>query len=41
VAEARGHFGNPEEAERPPLEAVTRRRVKAATENTSVCNSDI
>jgi hypothetical protein len=25
VAEARGQFGNPEEGERPPLEAVTRR----------------
>jgi hypothetical protein len=25
VAEARGQFGNPEEGERPPLEAVTRK----------------
>jgi hypothetical protein len=25
VAEARGQFENPEEEERPPLEAVTRR----------------
>jgi hypothetical protein len=37
VAEARGYFGNPEEVERSPLVAATRRRVKAATENTSVC----
>jgi hypothetical protein len=28
VAEARGQFGNPEEEERPPLEAVTRKLVK-------------
>jgi hypothetical protein len=28
LAEARGQFGNPEEGERPPLEAVTRKRVK-------------
>jgi hypothetical protein len=28
VAEARGQCGNPEEGERPPLEAVTRRPVK-------------
>jgi hypothetical protein len=28
VAEARGQFGNPEERERPPLDAVTRRLVK-------------
>jgi hypothetical protein len=28
VAEARGQFGNPEEVERPPLEAVTRGLVK-------------
>jgi hypothetical protein len=28
VAEARGQFGNPEEGERPPLEAVTRKLVK-------------
>jgi hypothetical protein len=35
VAEARGHFENPEEGERPPLEAVTRQRpVKTQTENT-------
>jgi hypothetical protein len=27
VAEAQGQFGNPEEGERPLLEAVTRRRV--------------
>jgi hypothetical protein len=28
VAEARGEFGNPEEGESPPLEAVTRKLVK-------------
>jgi hypothetical protein len=28
VAEERGQFGNPEEGERPPLEAVTRGLVK-------------
>jgi hypothetical protein len=28
VAEAQGQFGNPEEGERPPLEAVTRKLVK-------------
>jgi hypothetical protein len=28
VAEARGHFRNTKEGERPPLEAVTRKRVK-------------
>jgi hypothetical protein len=28
VAEARGQFGNPEEAERPPLKAVTRQQLK-------------
>jgi hypothetical protein len=27
VAEARGQFGNPEEGERPPLEAATRQRL--------------
>jgi hypothetical protein len=27
VAEARGQFGNPEEGERPSLEAVTRARL--------------
>jgi hypothetical protein len=29
VAEARGQFGNQEEGQRPPFEAVTRRLVKA------------
>jgi hypothetical protein len=29
VAEAQGQFGNPEEVEHLPLEAVTRRLVKA------------
>jgi hypothetical protein len=28
VAEARGQFGNPEEGERPQLEAVTRKLAK-------------
>jgi hypothetical protein len=28
IAEARGQFGNPEERERPPLETVTRKKVK-------------
>jgi hypothetical protein len=28
VVMARGQFGNPEEGDRPPLEADTRRRVK-------------
>jgi hypothetical protein len=27
VAEAQGHFGNPEEGERPQLKAVTRQRL--------------
>jgi hypothetical protein len=27
VAEARGHFGNPEEGEHPPLEAATKQRL--------------
>jgi hypothetical protein len=27
VVEARGQFGNPEEGERPPFEAVTRQRL--------------
>jgi hypothetical protein len=36
VAEARGQFGNPEERERPSLEAVTRKLVKAMTENASI-----
>jgi hypothetical protein len=34
---ARGHFGNPEEGERPPLEAIPRRLVKTVTEATSQC----
>jgi hypothetical protein len=41
VAKARGQFGNPEEGESLPLEAVTRELVKTVTENTSVCNSDL
>jgi hypothetical protein len=37
VAEAGGQFGNPEEGERPPLEAATKQRlVKTVTENTSL-----
>jgi hypothetical protein len=28
VAEVKGQFGNPEEGEIPPLEAVTRQQVK-------------
>jgi hypothetical protein len=27
VAEAQGQFGNPEEGERPPLEAATKQRI--------------
>jgi hypothetical protein len=38
VAEPQGQFGKPEEGERPPLEAVTRRLVKTQqAENTKVC----
>jgi hypothetical protein len=38
VAEARRQVGNPEERERPPLEAITRRLAKTQqTENTEVC----
>jgi hypothetical protein len=33
VAEPRGHFGNPEEKERPPMEAVNRK----PTENRQLC----
>jgi hypothetical protein len=41
VAEV-GTVGNPEEGERPPLEAVTRRLVKAEqTEDLSVCSSEL
>jgi hypothetical protein len=28
VTEARGEFGNPEEGERPPLEAATKQRLE-------------
>jgi hypothetical protein len=34
---ARAQFGNPEEGERSPLEAVTRGLVKTVTENTNAC----
>jgi hypothetical protein len=34
VAGARGQFGNPEEGERPSLEAVTRELLKRHTEKT-------
>jgi hypothetical protein len=39
VAEAWGQFGNPEEGERPSLEAVTRQRLVKTqqAEKTSVC----
>jgi hypothetical protein len=37
VAEGRGQFGNPEQAEHTPLEAVTRCLMKTVTEDTSVC----
>jgi hypothetical protein len=37
VAEVLGQFGNPEEGECPPLEAVTKKLVKAVTEVTNVC----
>jgi hypothetical protein len=37
VVEARGYFRNPEEGERPPLEAVTRRLVKTVIKDTRVC----
>jgi hypothetical protein len=39
VAEARGQFGNPEEVERPPLEAVIRQRLVKAqkTEKSKLC----
>jgi hypothetical protein len=37
VAEARGQFGNPEEGERPPLEAVTRRLVKTQQTEKTYC----
>jgi hypothetical protein len=36
VAEARGQFGNPEEGECPPLEAVAKRLIKTVTEVTNV-----
>jgi hypothetical protein len=35
VVEARGQFGNSEERERPPLEAVAK-KLKTITEDTSV-----
>jgi hypothetical protein len=39
LSEARGQFGNPEEGERPPLEAVTRKLVKTANrEDLSLCS---
>lgn len=41
MAEARGQCVNPEEEERPSLEAVTRRLVTTVTEDISVCNSDL
>jgi hypothetical protein len=41
VAEVKGDFGNPEERERRPLEAVTRRLVKTVTGDTGVCNSGL
>jgi hypothetical protein len=38
VAEAQGQFRNPEEGERPKLEAVTRKQVKTQqAEKTQVC----
>jgi hypothetical protein len=37
MAQARGQFANPKEAEPPPLEAVTRREVKTVIEYSSVC----
>jgi hypothetical protein len=37
MAETQGEFGNPGVVERPPLEAVARRVVKAVTEDTSLC----
>jgi hypothetical protein len=36
VAEARGQFGNPGEAERPPLKAATKQQL-VKTEKTPIC----
>jgi hypothetical protein len=44
VAEARGQFGKPHEAEYPPLEAVARKLVKTATQDCvcmCVCDIDL
>jgi hypothetical protein len=37
VAEVWGQYGNPEERERPALEAGTRTLVKTVTADTNVC----
>jgi hypothetical protein len=37
VAKTRGQFGNLVEGKRPPLETVTRRLMKAVTEDINVC----
>jgi hypothetical protein len=37
MAEERGLSGTQEKEERPPLEDVTRRLMKAVTEDTSMC----
>jgi hypothetical protein len=41
VAEAQGQFGNWEEEDRPPLEAISRSLVKIMAENPGVYNSDL
>jgi hypothetical protein len=41
AAEARGQFGKREEGKRSPLEAVARKLVRTATEDTSMCNSGL
>jgi hypothetical protein len=42
VAVSRGHFGTPEERERPPLEAGTRELAKGQqTEKTQSCYSEL
>jgi hypothetical protein len=42
LSETRGHFGNPEEWERPSLETVTRRLVNTADrEDLSVFSSEL
>jgi hypothetical protein len=41
MTETRGEFGSPEEGNRSPSEAVTRRLLKIVTEDISVYNSEV